>query len=87
MKNFNLKSFYLEKQNKFISLAYRYLLCAKVIEKLKEYEIKPSYERLHNIITSNINKYWTEELCMNKQYSHICHYEDNIISKVEKFFK
>jgi len=107
--------FYLFYQFIFILIlieAYRYLICAKVLDQLEEFEIKPSYERLcrslyNNAKTSSqmkllwstvlikaggrpdfinsthISKIW-KELSQNKQYDDICHFEDNIMNKVEK---
>jgi len=92
--------------------AYRYLICAKVLDQLEEFEIKPSYERLcrslNNIVktpvqmkllwstilkktngipdsihSSEVTKIWNE-LCKNETYSHICYFEDDIITKIEK---
>jgi len=107
--------FYLFYQFIFILIlieAYRYLICAKVLDQLKEFEIKPSYERLcrslyNNAKTSSqmkllwstvlikaggrpdfinsthISKIW-KELSQNKRYDDICHFEDNIMNKIEK---
>ncbi|ORY66908.1 hypothetical protein LY90DRAFT_667835 [Neocallimastix californiae] len=45
---------------------------------LKKTDNKPEY------INSNyISKVWNE-LCKNEKYSHICHFEDDIMTKVEK---
>ncbi|OUM57338.1 hypothetical protein PIROE2DRAFT_17716, partial [Piromyces sp. E2] len=95
--------------------AYRYLLCAKIIDQLEEFEIQPNYERLCrslnkyakttqqlkllwgmilkkinnnvDLITSSlVSKTWNE-LCKDKTYSHICHFEESIITKVENSIK
>ena len=45
---------------------------------LKKTDNKPEY------INSNyISKVWNE-LCKNEKYYHICHFEDDIMTKVEK---
>ncbi|KAG4098852.1 hypothetical protein H8356DRAFT_1424409 [Neocallimastix lanati (nom. inval.)] len=92
--------------------AYRYLISAKVLDQLEDFEIQPSYERLcrslnslakttpqikllwktilekfgntpDNISSIFVTKVW-KELCNDKKYSNICHYEENIINKVEQ---
>ncbi|ORY44582.1 hypothetical protein LY90DRAFT_671597 [Neocallimastix californiae] len=92
--------------------AYRYLISAKVLDQLEEFDIQPSYERLcrslnsyakttlqlkllwktilnkigttpDNISCLFVAKVW-KELCNDKRYSNICHYEENIIDRVEK---
>lgn len=92
--------------------AYRYLISAKVIDQLEEFDIKPCYERicraLYNcaktpkqmkllwgsilrsagnrpdcINSSHVTKMW-KMLCNDKKYTKICHYEDEIMSRIEK---
>ncbi|KAG4096027.1 hypothetical protein H8356DRAFT_1044137 [Neocallimastix lanati (nom. inval.)] len=92
--------------------AYRYLISAKVIDQLEEFEIQPCYERicrsLYNcaktlnqmkllwgsvlqtagnrpdcINSSHVNKMW-KKLCADKKYDKICHYEDEIMNRVER---
>eukprot|EP00833_Pecoramyces_ruminatium_P004362 jgi/Orpsp1_1/1178394/evm.model.c7180000065108.1 len=92
--------------------AYRYLLCAKVLDQLEEFEIKPSYERLCKALSkvaktpiqmkllwsailkktggrpdcvnsTHVNNIW-KELCKNEKYSNFCHYEGDIMTKIEK---
>ncbi|ORY15101.1 hypothetical protein LY90DRAFT_636149 [Neocallimastix californiae] len=111
-QGYSLNEFIKMKWNISQAQAYRYLICAKVLDQLKEFEIKPSYERLcrslyNNAKTSSqmkllwstvlikaggrpdfinsthISKTW-KELSQNKQYDDICHFEDNIINKIEK---
>jgi len=92
--------------------AYRYLISAKVIDQLEEFNILPCYERicrsLYNcaktqnqmkllwgailqsagnrpdcINSSHVTKMW-KKLCSDKKYNKICHYEDEIMNKIEK---
>ncbi|ORX45735.1 hypothetical protein BCR36DRAFT_107800, partial [Piromyces finnis] len=53
---------------------------------LWEAVLKKSNNQPDNINSSHITKIW-KELCLDKRYSHICHYEDDIINKVEKSLK
>ncbi|KAG4096026.1 hypothetical protein H8356DRAFT_1345318 [Neocallimastix lanati (nom. inval.)] len=91
--------------------AYRYVISAKIIDQLEEFNIQPYYERIcralyncaktpsqlkllwgsvlqsaenkpDNINSSHVIKMW-KKLCRDKKYSKICHYEDEIINKVE----
>ncbi|KAL6591729.1 hypothetical protein U3516DRAFT_570081 [Neocallimastix sp. 'constans'] len=111
-QGYSLNEFIKMKWNISQAQAYRYLICAKVLDQLKEFEIKPSYERLcrslyNNAKTSSqmkllwstvlikaggrpdfinsthISKIW-KELSQNKRYDDICHFEDNIMNKIEK---
>ncbi|OUM57336.1 hypothetical protein PIROE2DRAFT_17714 [Piromyces sp. E2] len=95
--------------------AYRYVLCAKIVNQLEEFKIQPNYERLCRslnkyaktaqqvkllwgmvlkrinedveLITSAlVTKTWNE-LCKDKKYSHVCHYEESIMNKIENSFK
>ncbi|OUM64378.1 hypothetical protein PIROE2DRAFT_8850 [Piromyces sp. E2] len=96
-------------------ISYRYLVCAKVLDQLKEFTIQPNYECLCRVLakfaithqqmkllwstillkvnnnfdlitTSLVTKIW-KELCHNKKFHHICHYEDDIMNKVDIFLK
>ncbi|ORX96125.1 hypothetical protein LY90DRAFT_520237 [Neocallimastix californiae] len=96
----------------YIKVSYRYLISAKVLDQLEEFEIQPSYERLcrslhscakttqqmkllwrtilnivgtspDNISTLFVSKVW-KDLCNDKKYSHICHYEEELIDNIEK---
>jgi len=91
--------------------AYRYVISAKVIDQLEEFNIQPCYERicraLYNcaktqsqmkllwgsvlqssgnrpdcINSSHVNKMW-KKLCSDKKYFKICHYEEEIMNKIE----
>ncbi|KAG4090998.1 hypothetical protein H8356DRAFT_1295352 [Neocallimastix lanati (nom. inval.)] len=95
--------------------AYRYLISAKVIDQLEDFEIQPCYERICRSIysyaktptqmkllwgsilqnagnrpdcinSSHVTRTW-KKLCSDERYSKICHYEDEIITKVEKSIK
>ncbi|KAL6591983.1 hypothetical protein U3516DRAFT_834887 [Neocallimastix sp. 'constans'] len=92
--------------------AYRYLISAKVIDQLEEFDIQPCYERIcrslyncaktpkqmkllwgsilrtagnrpDSINSSHVKKMW-KQLCADKNYNKICHYEDEIMNKIEK---
>ncbi|ORX41833.1 hypothetical protein BCR36DRAFT_416490 [Piromyces finnis] len=91
--------------------AYRYLLCAKIIDQLEEFKIQPNYERLCrslnkyaktpqqmkllwgmvlkkindnvDLITSTLVARTWNELCKDKKYSYVCHYEESIMNKIE----
>eukprot|EP00833_Pecoramyces_ruminatium_P006439 jgi/Orpsp1_1/1180471/evm.model.c7180000073546.1 len=98
--------------SKYLVKAYRYLISAKVIDQLQEFEIQPCYERIcralfnvaktqkqmkllwssilksagnrpDSINSSHVKKMW-KILCNDKKYSKICHFEDEIMNKVEK---
>jgi len=110
--NQSFEGFIKSKWNISKAQAYRFLISAKVIDQLEEFEIQPCYERicrsLYNcaktpkqmkllwgstlnaagnrpdtINSSHVKKMW-KELCNDKKYAKICHYEDEIMSKVEK---
>jgi len=92
--------------------AYRYLISAKVLDQLEEFNVQPCYERLCRslykvakkpdqikllwstilrkaggrpdcINSTHVKDIW-KELCQNSKYNHICHYEDDLIEKIEK---
>ncbi|KAG4084545.1 hypothetical protein H8356DRAFT_1063357 [Neocallimastix lanati (nom. inval.)] len=91
--------------------AYRYIIAAKVMDQLEEFEIQPNYVNLckslnnyaktpkqlkllwktllkkaggkpYYINSSHVSKTW-KEIFQNKKYSHICHYEEDVIKKIE----
>jgi len=113
--NYSIDEFIRMRWNISKAQAYRYLICAKVIDQLEEFEILPCFERIcralyncaktkkqmkllwssilnsagnrpDSINSSHVKKIW-KKLCDDKKYSNICHYEDEIINKVEKSLK
>ncbi|OUM64373.1 hypothetical protein PIROE2DRAFT_8845 [Piromyces sp. E2] len=42
--------------------------------------------QLNMITTTYVSKVW-KELCTDSKYSHICHFEDDIMNKVDIYFK
>ncbi|OUM64380.1 hypothetical protein PIROE2DRAFT_8852 [Piromyces sp. E2] len=42
--------------------------------------------QLDMITTTYVGKVW-KELCYDSRYSHICHFEDDIVNKVDLYFK
>ncbi|ORX46141.1 hypothetical protein BCR36DRAFT_372303 [Piromyces finnis] len=113
-EGFSLEDYVKMKWNISKAQAYRFMISAKVIDQLKEFQIQPSYERLcrslstyaktpeqmkllwstilkktHNrpesINSFYVGKVW-KELCKDQRYRHICHYEDEIMSKIEESF-
>ncbi|KAL6613663.1 hypothetical protein U3516DRAFT_630724 [Neocallimastix sp. 'constans'] len=106
-KGYSLNEYVKKKWNISQKEAYRFLIAAKVMDTLDEFEIQPNYinlcKSLYNyaktsdqlkllwktllkeangkpycINSSHVSKTW-KELCNNKKYSNICHYEDTII--------
>ncbi|KAG4092793.1 hypothetical protein H8356DRAFT_1429195 [Neocallimastix lanati (nom. inval.)] len=109
-KGYSLNEYVKKKWNISQKEAYRFLIAAKVMDTLDEFEIQPNYinlcKSLYNyaktsdqlkllwktllkeangkpycINSSHVSKTW-KELCNNKKYSNICHYEDTIIKKL-----
>jgi len=109
--NYSLDEFVKMKWNISKAQAYRYLISAKVIDQLQEFQIKPCYERicraLYNVAktpkqmkllwgsilksagnrpdcinSSHIKKMW-KKLSEDKKYDKICHFEDEIMNRVE----
>ncbi|KAG4089942.1 hypothetical protein H8356DRAFT_1314192 [Neocallimastix lanati (nom. inval.)] len=110
-KGYSLNEYVKKKWNISQAQAYRYLISAKVMDVLDEFEIQPNYVNLCKILynhaktseqlkllwktllkkangkpyyinSSHVSKTW-KELYNDKKYSDICHYEDNIIKKIE----
>jgi len=110
-ENCSVEEYIRNKWNISKTQAYRYVISAKVIDQLEEFEIQPCYERicraLYNcaktpnqmkllwgsvlqtagsnpdcINSSHITKMW-KKLCADNKYSKICHFEDEIMNKIE----
>jgi len=110
-ENCSVEEYIRKKWNISKTQAYRYVISAKVIDQLAEFEIQPCYERIcralyncaktpnqmkllwgsvlqmagsnpDSINSSHVTKMW-KKLCADNKYSKICHFEDEIMNKIE----